>query len=804
MDPTSMQRDAEVLERISDGVFVLDREWRFLYINSAGAHLIERTVESLVGRVIWDEFPEIVGTHVEDEYRRAMHLQKPTDFNNYYEPLSRWYNVRVFPSPDGLTVIYQDFSERHADDEAIDALLEQLQRQRRLVTVLAETNEVVFRATSIDELFHAAVSVAVEYGGFVGAWIAVLDPVSQRLVDVAHVGEGMDQYLADILVTSRDEPHGRGIGGRAIRLASDQFSSDIDSDPTMSPWRDAAARVGYRSSGALPLSVNGEIRGLLSVYAKERSYFNEEERSLVHRLAANVAYGWDARVREDALRESDVARRTAQRFHLVLSSAPDAILGLNHNGQIEMANDRVLELLGWPIDEMVGQSIEDLITHGSDNEPASPWFLRLCELLPDQATVNFTARRRNGTCFPAEVALSSFKESGGESFILSVHDLTERIELEEQGRQRALQVEREEQNRLDSLGHLSGGVAHDFNNLLGVILNYLTLIERQELLSHTRDDVAQVKAAAQRGVALTRQLLAFARREPVNTGSTDITAALHSIATLLESSLGPLVSLRMELPSDPLLASIGPEQLDQIIVNLAINAQDAMPAGGQLTIRAEPQSDTELPVLIRVRDNGIGMTPDIVSRVFEPFFTTKSRGYGTGLGLATVYGVVNRAGGRVTVDSRPGGGTTFEIRLPAPHEFSVVDLEVEAANQPPRQLAPGTRLLFVENDPALRDATRRILSDEGYLVHVATDGLDALKVLEEFNYDFAAVISDVVMPGLSGIELAEQLELNVPQLPVLLMSGYDSVSSPNKRPILLKPVDHDTFLRAVEGIIHDA
>ena len=793
--PRTVLPTAEVLERISDGIFILDEDWRFTFINPGGAKLIGRDADELLGRVIWEEFPEAVGSVFDEQYRRAMRLQESSEFDAYFEPLARWYTVRTLPSTDALTVIYHDATQRRAADEAIQTLLEQLQRQRRLATVLAETNEVVFRAGSISALFNAATSIAVDHGGFVMSWIGVVDPETGAITDVAHAGYGAAEYLHDAFITASDEPRGRGIGGRAIRLGEDQFSHDILLDPDMAPWREAAERLGYRSSGALPLSIDGEVRGLLSVYAREPSYFNDHERTLVHRLAANVAYGWEALQREEDLRESDVARRTAQRFRAVLSAAPDAIIGLDGDGRIEMANDRVQDLFGWPVDDILGASLETLITSDVLDEGSSG----VLELLsrPALAADPVSGRRRDGSRFPADVALSTVTDEEGRSTtILAVRDLTERLELEERRRQLALEAEREQQDRLDSLGRLAGGVAHDFNNLLGVILNFTTLMEGQALAEQTRYDLGQIRAAAERGAALTRHLLTFARRETSRAEPIDVPRAVRAIAALLERSLGPTVTLELDLRAETPPVLLDPQQFDQVIVNLAINARDAMLQGGRLVIAVDIDRESD-EVIVRVSDTGVGMTPDVLARAFEPFFTTKQRGEGTGLGLATVYGVVSRADGRVTIDSRPGEGTTFEIHLPA-HDAATPVAESAAV---PRPAGGVGRLLLVEDDPQLREATRRILHDAGYDVLVAGDGAEALALVDDPSVEIDAVVSDVVMPILTGDELARELQRRTPRLPIVLMTGYDSAPLPLDQPVLLKPVDAQSLLRAIEEVL---
>ena len=428
---------------------------------------------------------------------------------------------------------------------------------------------------------------------------------------------------------------------------------------------------------------------------------------------------------------------------------------------------------------------------------------------PPIGGIQLSAIRKDGSIFQAEVAFSYVEDEESRALVLaSVRDLTERLELERERRRMALEAQRERADRLEGLGKLAGGVAHDFNNLLGVILNYTTLLERQLEDSRHRADVGEIRAAAQRGADLTRQLLTFARGDEANPEYVDVNAAIRSIGSLLERALGAGVELRVKLDPVPLVTLIDRQQLDQIIVNLAINANDAMPEGGRLTISTgvEDAEGDEADVLrgqrvvIRVADTGSGMPPEVVSRVFEPFFTTKPRGRGTGLGMAVVYGIVNRSGGRVGIDSTLGRGTTISIELP------LVQAGLEATEptgpQEKRGAVGGREcVLLVEDDPKLRVATARIMEGAGYIVLPAADGVEALELLETRSGEVDLVLSDLVMPRMGGDELAEVLARRHPPLPVLLMSGYDSGDSAYNAGVLLKPVDDRKLLAELRRVL---
>ncbi len=344
--------------------------------------------------------------------------------------------------------------------------------------------------------------------------------------------------------------------------------------------------------------------------------------------------------------------------------------------------------------------------------------------------------------------------------------------------------------RLESLGQLAGGVAHDFNNLLAVILNYAEFAA-EELAAATEsdwagrcesahDDLEQISRAGERAASLTRQLLAFARREVVQPQVLDLDTVVTAVEEMLRRTLGEHVELAISLAGGlhPVLAD--PGRLEQVLVNLAVNARDAMPGGGTLTIDTSnitvdaesiaggAESPLGQQVRLRVSDTGTGMAPEVVAHAFEPFFTTKSDDGGTGLGLATVYGILTQADGHIRIYSEPGGGTTFSITLPAT-TLAASPAVSEATYQ---RTPSGETVLVVEDEAALREVTRRILARNGYQVITAASGPEALEIVRNYQGEIHLLVTDVVMPHMLGKEVAEQVLLIKPGTEVLYMSGY--------------------------------
>jgi nitrogen-specific signal transduction histidine kinase/ActR/RegA family two-component response regulator len=359
-----------------------------------------------------------------------------------------------------------------------------------------------------------------------------------------------------------------------------------------------------------------------------------------------------------------------------------------------------------------------------------------------------------------------------------IRDVTERRRNESE--RRRLETELRQAQKMEALGQLAGGIAHDFNNLLAVILNYarfvsegakdLANVNQQELL----EDVEQIIQAATSAASITRQLLAFSRKEVVHPEVLDVNQVMGGIEKIVQRTLGEDIQLKTDLQPNLWRVKLDRGQLEQVIVNLAINSRDAMPHGGRTTIATRNVHDAvegDSPearrrLVLEVSDTGCGISPDLISQIFDPFFTTK--GEGTGLGLATVRGIVEQAGGTISVKSGLGSGTTFVIMIP-------VSDEPETSSDHPSDIsAPcsGETILVVDDDDAVRRAVCRILAAAGYGVLEARGGREALLVHQRHGVALDLLLTDVVMPAMSGEELAVKMRKRQPQLPIVFMTGY--------------------------------
>ena len=430
---------------------------------------------------------------------------------------------------------------------------------------------------------------------------------------------------------------------------------------------------------------------------------------------------------------------------------------------------------------------------------------------PDARSHRYRARhrRKDGTVFPVEIDSGSFSFSGRMARLVVAHDVSERIHAEEALREAESQLRQSQ--RLEAVGQLTGGIAHDFNNVLTAIGSYSDfLYESLDPGDARRLDIQEIRKAADRAAGLTKQLLAFSRSQILQPRVLDVNESLAELESLLGRVLTADLELVFALDPEAGRVRADPGQLAQVVINLAVNARDAMPDGGVLTISSRNEhvtgdgADVEPGdyVVIDVSDTGTGMDEQTLQRIFEPFFTTKGPGKGTGLGLSTCYGIVHQSGGYISAESTVGRGTTFTIRLPR------VDQPIEAEQPKPESAVPGQRsevILVVEDEESVRRATRRILIKKGYTVLEASDGNEALQVMRS-RPKIDLLLTDLVMPGMGGRELVRALRSEGRAVPTLYMSGYtkDAVMRSELDPdipVVEKPFSQDDLAAKVREVL---
>lgn len=485
----------------------------------------------------------------------------------------------------------------------------------------------------------------------------------------------------------------------------------------------------------------------------------------VYSVAAPISgYGQPATL--VAVTDLTERERATQLLRSVLSSVGEAILTIDERGVIGSANTAAVTQFGYAEDELIGQNICLLMPepHGEAHDGSLASYLETVVLELIGASREVECRRRDGSIFPADFTVTEFWLDGERRFTGVLRDITERQRLQSQ----FIQAQ-----KMEAIGRLAGGVAHDFNNLLTIISGYCDLLMSDiPPGGKGRESIATIRDAGERAARLTQQLLAFSRKAVIEPKLIDLNELVSDSARLLRRLIGEDIILAVITDQMPVHVKADPGQLEQVIMNLVVNARDAMPTGGRLTIETSITSTAENAssriACLSVSDTGHGMSDEVKGMIFEPFFTTKGVGRGTGLGLAVVHGVVSQNGGRIAIESTVGAGTTFQIQLPL-----ITDATSAAAVDSMRFAAQGSEtILLVEDDEAVRKITRISLQSQGYTVLEADGGTAALRIVESYAGDIHLLVSDVVMPEMGGRQLLNAVRQYRPELRVLFMSGY--------------------------------
>ena len=503
---------------------------------------------------------------------------------------------------------------------------------------------------------------------------------------------------------------------------------------------------------------------------------------------------------------STAVRERQEWFRMLLENGSDVILTLDREWRIGYAGPSLPRVLGWTPDEVARRPLSEFI-HPEDADGVR------AALEPTMARsgfgepIAFRFRHADGGWRSLEAIGNRPRDwPGPEHIIVSARDITPRLRLERQLRQA---------QKMEALGRFAGGVAHDFNNLLTAIQGYASLL-LMDLgpIDPRREDLEEIRKASERAAALTRQILAFSRGPAGEPEPADLNAVITDLERMLPRLIGEDVTLVTALEPSLRLVHADPRQLEQVIMNLVVNARDAMPEGGRLTLETanervaddDPRAGPDLPpgwyVVLTVSDTGSGIPPEIQASIFDPFFTTKEPGRGTGLGLSTVYGIVKQAGGHIEVESAPTEGAVFRIYLP--------ELAAAPLRRTVRAVEPGPRgdetILLVEDEEAVRVFASKALEKQGYTVLEARHGRDALLRLTEHAGPVELLITDMVMPEMGGSELARRLADERPELRVLYMSGYADGEAPLRglgagAAYLQKPFTSDVLARKVREVL---
>lgn len=474
------------------------------------------------------------------------------------------------------------------------------------------------------------------------------------------------------------------------------------------------------------------------------------------------------------------ARRGAEaRFRAAVESSPSGMVMVDQAGKIVMVNREVERLFGYDRQELIGSTIERLVPERFRGR--HPTYRKGFYASPRARSMgagrDLFGLRKDGTEIPIEIGLNPIEMDEGLFVLSSIVDISER-QRQERDRKR-LEAKLRQAQKLEAVGTLAGGVAHDFNNILGAILGYAELIEVQDLDASARQDLEELKRFVDRGRTVVRRIQAFSRPAEVTRVPLALSGPLDEVARFLRASVGPGIQIDTQVAPNCPRVLADPSAMHQIVMNLGLNGAQAMKQGGRLSlaidreyiadhrVRVHPQLHEGEHVVLSVRDTGEGIPAEQLERVFEPYFTTKAPGSGSGLGLAIVHGIVREHTGAVEIESAVGSGTTVRVILP-----TVDEPEVEVATAPDVLRGRGEHILYVDDEPGLRTVARRGLERLGYRVTAFSGGERAIAAFLANPDGFDAVVTDHLMPSVSGLELARAIFERRPELPIVLFTGY--------------------------------
>lgn len=751
-----------------------------------------------------DELCEALRTAIRERrpYSVVHRVTRPDGTERVIQELGRCFFDDATGRPLKLVGTAHDITERTRAEQ-------ELARMNRALRLLSNCNVALVRAQSEQELLDQVCRIAIEDGGYLLAWVGYAEDDAAKTISVrASAGANRDYLDGLRLSWSPDVPEGGGPAGRTVRSGELVASSDITADADFVFWRDRAVASGIRSVLCFPLRDASRTLGVLALFSAEVSTAGSDELQLLQKLADDLAFGI---VGQRARAEHHRAEQQLREQAALLDQASEAIFVRDLDDRITYWNRGAERLYGWTAAEVVGRRAAELF-HRTDAA-------RLAQARSAQEHVIATG------AWGAE--LLKFDKSGRSRLIAARWSLlcdamgqpravlTLNTDVTEK---RALEAQLLRTQRLESIGTLAGGIAHDLNNVLTPILSSIALLSEGETSSERLDDLAALETAARRGAAMVRQLLAFARGEPQELRKhVDVVVIAREVLKMVGDTFPKDISSVLRTIGARTTIHGDPTQVHQLLTNLCVNARDAMPNGGVLTLAIEGvviddlyagmSADTPPGTYLRVRveDTGSGMTPEIRDRIFEPFFTTKPLGKGTGLGLSTCHAIARNHGGFILVSSELGNGSRFDVYLPAEIPTGAPRAAESARADLPT--GRGELVLIVDDEEAIRKITRRTLERYGYQVIVAANGAEAIALYAANAGSIAAVITDMSMPIMDGPATILALQAIDPSVRIIGSTGLDADGKAmNARTLgvihwVPKPYSADVLLRMLRTVI---
>jgi PAS domain S-box-containing protein len=718
----------------------VDPEWRVTFVNHAAEKATRRTRTEVLGKVLWDEFPEMVGTEFQRQYERAVETGAAVNFEALY-PSNRWYEVRAYPSPQGLAISYRNITEMREAREAIRV------NEERFRLLAKATNDAIWDWDILTDHNWWNDGLEILFGyrrdeiePTLGGWRGLIHPDDEPAVTASFHG--------------------------AIETGKETWSDE------------------YRF-----LRKDGSY-----AYVLDRGYIIRDADGRAVRMIGGVTD-----ITQRKLAEARIAEQAA-----LIDQARDAILVRDLDHRVLFWSKGAERLFGWTAEEAKGRPVGEL------TRPEPETFAEAQEIVLREGAWSgeIEAISKTGQKLTLDNRWTLLRNSRNEpKSILSIGtDITERKKIEQQ----FLRAQ-----RMESVGTLAGGIAHDLNNVLGPILLSIDLLKTRVTDQASEELLTIIASSAKRGSDMVRQVLSYARGVEGRRAPLKVEHAIREIETFANETFLKHIRVRSIIPRDLWTISADPTQVHQVLLNLCVNARDAMPNGGTLTLSAE---NVELDahyaglnieakpgryVTLQVEDTGVGMPPEIIDRIFDPFFTTKDVGKGTGLGLSTTQGIVASHGGFIRVYSELNRGTKFRVHFPAQ-----TGPGSEPSNQPLPEIPRGNgeSILVVDDELSVRQITKATLEAFGYRVILASDGAEAVAIYANRGAEIDAVLTDMMMPGIDGPAAVQVLKKMNPNLRIIASSGLSTeaqvatAEAIGVKHFLPKPYTAEMLLRTLRGL----